>query len=547
MIELYDECILKDLMSILNPDTQSSGVVDIIGQRKQINVFGPEQVDDFVKQVKTSSAIFPAVALTRGKNCCTPAQERTNNDVASVNIAYSLTIITTDDREQRSIKNVISDNYIPKKRLIIKQPKDSGKEIDFYVEYILKTYEIGSIDVSYVESGKLYQQILEVVALDCLLPSTDESANKSIEKKTMRNKSHELQILESIIQCFSEINRFTNDGKEIIKVVISRKDDYGNDVDEDYSGTFTTHSKDEEIFPTEELTLASETIKTGKVMSPTKEIIERDYPEPIVNTPDGFLTAMSEKRTARREAELAWAKSTPEWQAYIVEMDAYYDALEAQAENAYQLAMQNYNDVGLKQNANYDAAKKLLSEHYTCVKEYVAKMEFEKDRLLFEANIPVTLHRLSSIKSLHNIMKESDYDIESAIKLCEMQQERDQQKSNEWRENIDNVFYGMESQPYQDDYYSEPSQGSSGGGFLSGMLQSAAGTAIGTSGTRKELRRQTEMMEDQERERKRRADDDRYYERNRNNQMRSEIIRQNQERRRKGLPDLPVPPGDYRY
>lgn len=37
-----------------------------------------------------------------------------------------------------------------------------------------------------------------------------------------------------------------------------------------------------------------------------------------------------------------------------------------------------------------------------------------------------------------------------------------------------------------------------------------------------------------------------HHETTRNNYIRSQIIATNQERRRKGQPELPVPPGDYR-
>ena len=38
----------------------------------------------------------------------------------------------------------------------------------------------------------------------------------------------------------------------------------------------------------------------------------------------------------------------------------------------------------------------------------------------------------------------------------------------------------------------------------------------------------------------------RHHETQRNNYYRREVIRANEERRRKGLPSLPVPPGDWR-
>lgn len=39
---------------------------------------------------------------------------------------------------------------------------------------------------------------------------------------------------------------------------------------------------------------------------------------------------------------------------------------------------------------------------------------------------------------------------------------------------------------------------------------------------------------------------ERFHEHSENNYRRREVIKANQERRRKGLPELPVPPGDWR-
>lgn len=39
---------------------------------------------------------------------------------------------------------------------------------------------------------------------------------------------------------------------------------------------------------------------------------------------------------------------------------------------------------------------------------------------------------------------------------------------------------------------------------------------------------------------------ERFHEKSANNYHRRQVIKANQERRRKGLPELPVPPGDWR-
>ncbi|MFR5875603.1 MAG: hypothetical protein ACLUFN_03850 [Eubacterium sp.] len=83
---------------------------------------------------------------------------------------------------------------------------------------------------------------------------------------------------------------------------------------------------------------------------------------------------------------------------------------------------------------------------------------------------------------------------------------------------------------------------SSSGGFLGNMLSTAAGVSIGNSKSRNELKKQTQLMQQQ-------ADREKAEARRRQfetNYKRSQIIEENQKRSRKGLPKIPVPPGDYR-
>jgi len=101
-----------------------------------------------------------------------------------------------------------------------------------------------------------------------------------------------------------------------------------------------------------------------------------------------------------------------------------------------------------------------------------------------------------------------------------------------------------EAARYEQPYSYESSSG--GGG---GILESTVGTYLGTRGIRREEKKQTEIMREQlklQEEAKRQADADRRHQQWENNYRRSQIIRENQERRRKGLPELPIPPGDYR-
>lgn len=83
---------------------------------------------------------------------------------------------------------------------------------------------------------------------------------------------------------------------------------------------------------------------------------------------------------------------------------------------------------------------------------------------------------------------------------------------------------------------------SSSGGFLGNMLSTAAGVALGNSSSNKELKKQTKLMEQQAMNEKIAA----HHKQVETNYRRRQIIEENQKRRRKGLPEIPIPPGDYR-
>lgn len=90
--------------------------------------------------------------------------------------------------------------------------------------------------------------------------------------------------------------------------------------------------------------------------------------------------------------------------------------------------------------------------------------------------------------------------------------------------------------------------GAGSGSFLQDVASTAIGSSIANHGIKKELRKQTKMMEEQRDEAKRqkiRDEVQRSQEKSRHNYEVDQIMKQNRERRRKGLPELPVPPKWY--
>jgi len=251
--------------------------------------------------------------------------------------------------------------------------------------------------------------------------------------------------------------------------------------------------------------------------------------------------------------------NSPEYQRSCAEIDEQNRQRQAQLDKRLRDKYVHQNDEYQKATLKYNDDLKQYNE--VVIPEWTMKITNANEALnsasislkeVYKKNIiPVQYQDIDALEHINNTMSSSSYDLKTAIEMYDRYEQRqaEERRHQEIREAEEQAYYEQQNYYSQQDYASS-SQSSSSGGILSGLVQSAAGAAIGTSGTRRELRKQTQMMEEQadrERARDRRAADDRYNERNRNNQMRSEIIRQNQERRRKGLPDLPVPPGDYRY
>ena len=99
---------------------------------------------------------------------------------------------------------------------------------------------------------------------------------------------------------------------------------------------------------------------------------------------------------------------------------------------------------------------------------------------------------------------------------------------------------------YDDQYYAEePSRGSVLGGFVRDVTATAIGSSIANRGIKKELRRQREEEERREKER-RNEEDRRKREAAHRSQVEWEKVRKaNEERRRKGQPELPYPDRFY--
>ncbi len=225
------------------------------------------------------------------------------------------------------------------------------------------------------------------------------------------------------------------------------------------------------------------------------------------------------------------------------------------------------NDVA--QRNNPDAIKRMLDGFMTSIQS-------EKNRILNEKGIPKNLdgyaqgfeHNLQTTKGIEYIIDQLDkfpdktiFDVVTEYKEkrnAVIKEREEAEKNRLTQRDFEAMGFHAEYDDYEPDYYDRPR--SSGHGLLTTAMHAAAGAAVGSyagsRGVERELRKQTDIMRREEKERqrdreraKREADMQRIHdsiergkEASRANYERDQIIKANRERRRKGLPELPVPP-----
>ncbi|SFL05513.1 TPR repeat [Lachnospiraceae bacterium KH1T2] len=228
---------------------------------------------------------------------------------------------------------------------------------------------------------------------------------------------------------------------------------------------------------------------------------------------------------------------------------------------------------GLGREKSISKAMSFYLKYISCNDENSQKVMNLLAKLCFDGSIPQKYDSISAIKFICEYVSSSNSSIETACEAYERKLHLDKQKrqaeinrerqrekelasrlaeerryeEEERRRRFEqlNREYEQQEAKYaqmQDDrYYGQDSGGSGLGGFVRDVAATAIGSSIANHGIKKELRRQRE--EEERREKERRAEEDmRKREAAHRSQIEWENVRRaNEERRRKGQPELPYP------
>ena len=199
----------------------------------------------------------------------------------------------------------------------------------------------------------------------------------------------------------------------------------------------------------------------------------------------------------------------------------------------------------------WDAQKKAWEEHTPSDEEMELKKEQEKisttqEKLFSIANIPQNFK--VDIGNIYEIMAKSNCSIKEAIdefdEIVRQVEEKDRQYVREEEERRAREAQ-LEAEERAERLAARRESIGNGEGLLSGIIKTAIGTSIGTRSMKKESQKQTQLMREQAELMREQTEREEKILREREFQSRMRrdaVIKENQERRRKGLPQLPIPP-----
>ena len=244
--------------------------------------------------------------------------------------------------------------------------------------------------------------------------------------------------------------------------------------------------------------------------------------------------------------------NTPEYQNYRRQLDEQYDAQDAQAMSEYKKTVQKLEEEAAEKNKIRDG---LITE----------KQDYENqiDQIKNDTNILRRQDSGRDAAKMLGFMKEKKWPIVKAfakahnlgnvnyeykVNYAIMERER-QAKEDAERWEREQEEYEREMLRREQEQYYEEAPRSSSGGFIRDVASTAIGASIANRGIEKEMKRQREADERRERQekedRKRREFEERERKREEAYQSQREwraVQKANEERRRKGQPELPLPP-----
>ncbi|MCD8216487.1 MAG: hypothetical protein LUD01_00305 [Clostridiales bacterium] len=215
----------------------------------------------------------------------------------------------------------------------------------------------------------------------------------------------------------------------------------------------------------------------------------------------------------------------------------------AQFEREFQAAAQYCSNL-FRNITNGIAAADIKNQ----VVQYENELDNRYEEICNALHIPVAIYgtdgRDSAALSFYiNALSENTlYTIDSCFVKYKDKLRRDEEERRRWEE--EKRRRRAEEQAYYDEQ-ADADSSYSGGSFLGGIVKTAAGTALGTSGLKKEVRRQTETMRRQseaDRKERQRAEISRRHEESRESQRQWRAAqKENEKRRKKGQEEIPMP------
>lgn len=176
MLWIYDDAIVQDLINCINPDGGMSSTVKVLGE---------EGVMGILAQMQEDKIKFPAIFLERlaetpldpkrynytrlHKGVPAVLDTETNNlyleKAAPIELKYNLHVMTTNTVDMDELVKELLFRYSSMYYVTAKVPYESDRKIRFGIAINPDTsISKKSGSSNYVESGKLYESIIE---LDC--------------------------------------------------------------------------------------------------------------------------------------------------------------------------------------------------------------------------------------------------------------------------------------------------------------------------------------------------------------------------------------------
>lgn len=248
------------------------------------------------------------------------------------------------------------------------------------------------------------------------------------------------------------------------------------------------------------------------------------------------------KRKKHKQEDEDKIRNSPEYQAQCRTIDEEYES----AKRIYDTeTLPKYSQSLAEWEKEHDAKLRDIQDRLICIEEELSQLYQDLN------DVPKQYHNPAAIDFIYRKVQSGDYDIEEAC-LCYEEKLKQEQEAKQRRaaserarqqEEARQRYAAEQAQQQESCGYSDSS-----GSFVRNAASAGLGAWAATSGMRHEQKKQTAIMQDQ-------AKMQRQYEENRKREMRNakhqqalnsqrewkRIQKINQERRRKGQPELPLP------